>query len=45
MVKPHLTVAAIIEERGRFLFVEEMVGGEKVINQPAGHVEVGENPD
>jgi 8-oxo-dGTP pyrophosphatase MutT (NUDIX family) len=38
----HLTVAAIIEDRNRFLMVEEMVQGELVINQPAGHVEPGE---
>lgn len=38
----HLTVAAIIEDQGRFLMVEEYAGGELVINQPAGHVEPGE---
>lgn len=38
-----LTVAAIIEQEGRFLFVEEREGtGPRVLNQPAGHVEVGE---
>ena len=43
MSSTHLTVAAIIEKRGRFLVVEELVGGCKVINQPAGHVEPGES--
>lgn len=38
----HLTVAAVVEQHGRFLVVEEMVRGEKVINQPAGHVEPNE---
>lgn len=38
----HLTVAAVVERNGRFLFVEERVDGERVINQPAGHVEPGE---
>jgi 8-oxo-dGTP pyrophosphatase MutT (NUDIX family) len=40
-----LTVAAIIEREGRFLFVEEpdKVTGLPVINQPAGHVEPGED--
>jgi len=40
-----LTVAAIIERQGRFLFVEEAdkVSGLPVINQPAGHVEPGES--
>ena len=40
-----LTVAAVIERRGRFLFVEEpdKVTGRPVINQPAGHVEPGES--
>ena len=38
-----LTVAAIIEREGRFLFVEERDGGgPRVLNQPAGHVEEGE---
>ena len=39
----HLTVAAVIEKRGRFLMVEEQVDGLTVINQPAGHVESGES--
>jgi 8-oxo-dGTP pyrophosphatase MutT (NUDIX family) len=38
----HLTVAAVIEKQNRFLFVEELVGGMEVINQPAGHVEKDE---
>jgi len=40
-----LTVAAIIERRGRFLVVEETdkVNPERVLNQPAGHVEPGES--
>lgn len=38
-----LTVAAVIEKEGRFLFVEERDGGgPRVLNQPAGHVEEGE---
>jgi 8-oxo-dGTP pyrophosphatase MutT (NUDIX family) len=37
-----LTVAAVIEDHGRFLFVEELAGGQLVINQPAGHVEPDE---
>lgn len=41
--KPNVTVAAIIERGGRFLFVEETSGGNIVINQPAGHVEAGES--
>lgn len=36
---PHLTVAAVIEEDGRFLLVEERSEGKIVLNQPAGHVE------
>jgi 8-oxo-dGTP pyrophosphatase MutT (NUDIX family) len=34
-----VTVAAIIEQDGRFLLVEEDVSGRIVLNQPAGHVE------
>ena len=36
---PEVTVAAIIERNGRFLIVEERVGGRLVLNQPAGHLE------
>lgn len=38
----HLTVAAVVERHGRYLVVEELAGGQHVINQPAGHVEPGE---
>jgi len=40
--KPHVTVAAMIEEDGRFLFVQERIAGHTFINQPAGHLEEGE---
>lgn len=40
---PHLTVAAIIEDQGRFLCVEEHPRHRNVINQPAGHVDPGES--
>ena len=42
-VKPSITVAAIVERAGRFLLVEERIGGRLVLNQPAGHVEPGED--
>ncbi len=42
-VQPAITVAAIIERQGRFLVVEERVDGRLVYNQPAGHVEHGED--
>ena len=38
-----VTVAAVIEQNGRFLVVEELVGGQRVFNQPAGHLECGES--
>ena len=38
-----VTVAALIESDGRFLFVEEEAGGRIVFNQPAGHLEPGES--
>ena len=42
---PHATVACVIEDQGRYLMVEEVdkVTGERVFNQPAGHVEDGES--
>jgi 8-oxo-dGTP pyrophosphatase MutT (NUDIX family) len=41
--KPAVTVAAIIERDGRFLFVEEEADGRRVLNQPAGHLDPGES--
>jgi 8-oxo-dGTP pyrophosphatase MutT (NUDIX family) len=42
--RPRVTVAAIVERDGHFLFVEERdTQGQLVINQPAGHLEVGES--
>ena len=41
--KPHATVAAIIERDNKFLMVEEVVNGELVINQPAGHLDSDES--
>ena len=40
---PEITVAAIAESEGRFLVVEERISQRLVFNQPAGHVEPGEN--
>jgi 8-oxo-dGTP pyrophosphatase MutT (NUDIX family) len=40
--KLDLTVAAIAEERGRFLLVQERAARRVVLNQPAGHLEPGE---
>ncbi|OMH32830.1 NUDIX hydrolase [Motiliproteus sp. MSK22-1] len=40
---PHATVACIIEDNGRFLFVEEYSNGRLVLNQPAGHLEANES--
>jgi ADP-ribose pyrophosphatase YjhB (NUDIX family) len=41
--KPNVTVAAIVEQDGKFLLVEEEAGGEIVLNQPAGHWERNES--
>jgi 8-oxo-dGTP pyrophosphatase MutT (NUDIX family) len=40
---PRVTVASILEREGRFLMVEESVGGRPVLNQPAGHLEDDES--
>ncbi|MFK8028976.1 MAG: NUDIX hydrolase [Gammaproteobacteria bacterium] len=36
---PEITVAAIAEQNGKFLTIEEHVRGKLVLNQPAGHME------
>ncbi len=41
--RPSVTVASVIERRGRYLMVEERIGGRRVLNQPAGHLEAGES--
>jgi phosphatase NudJ len=41
--RPSVTVAAVIERGGRFLFVEERIDGRVVLNQPAGHLDPGES--
>ena len=38
-----VTVAAVIERDGRFLFVQEKIDGRLVLNQPAGHLDPGES--
>ncbi|MGL1832601.1 NUDIX hydrolase [Rhodocyclaceae bacterium SMB388] len=41
--KPNVTVAAIVEREGRFLVVEEETAEGVRLNQPAGHLELGES--
>jgi 8-oxo-dGTP pyrophosphatase MutT (NUDIX family) len=41
--KPNVTVAAIIEQEGKFLLVEEHTSQGIRFNQPAGHLEPGES--
>jgi 8-oxo-dGTP pyrophosphatase MutT (NUDIX family) len=42
-LKVDVTVAAIAERDGRFLIVQERAARRIVLNQPAGHLEVGES--
>jgi 8-oxo-dGTP pyrophosphatase MutT (NUDIX family) len=41
--RPLVTVATVVERAGRFLYVEERIRGQLVINQPAGHLDPGES--
>ena len=41
--QPDVTVATVAVDGGRLLCVEERVGGQLVINQPAGHLEPDES--
>jgi phosphatase NudJ len=43
--KPSVTVAAIIEQDGRFLLVEEQTFEGLKLNNPAGHLDPGESPE
>jgi len=40
---PHVTVATVVEQDGRFLFVFENAEDRQVYNQPAGHLEPEES--
>ena len=42
--KPSVTVAAIVEQDGRFLLVEEHTSEGLRLNNPAGHLDPGESP-
>lgn len=42
--KPNVTVAAVIEQDGRFLLVEEHTPDGLQLNNPAGHLDAGETP-
>ncbi len=41
--KPHVTVAAVIEQDNQFLLVEEETSNGLAFNQPAGHLEKSED--
>jgi 8-oxo-dGTP pyrophosphatase MutT (NUDIX family) len=41
---PSVTVAAIIEQNGKFLLVEEHTADGLRLNNPAGHLDPGESP-
>lgn len=41
--QPDVTVATVVVRDGRLLVVEETVGGARVLNQPAGHLEPDES--
>ncbi|HMC13271.1 MAG TPA: NUDIX hydrolase [Gallionellaceae bacterium] len=41
--KPNVTVAAVLEQDGKFLLVEETTGQGILFNQPAGHLEPDES--
>ena len=42
--KPSVVVAAVVEDAGRFLLVEEHTPEGLRLNNPAGHLEPGESP-
>ena len=42
--KPSVTVAAVVEQGGRYLLVEERTPEGLMLNNPAGHLDPGETP-
>ena len=45
MYPTDLTVAAVVEHEGKYLFVEEYALGQRVLTQPGGHIEADESPE
>ena len=43
--KPSVTVAAVIEQHGRYLLIEEHTPEGLRLNNPAGHLDPGESPE
>ena len=43
VIRHQLIVAGVIEHEGRYLVIEEMADGKRVINQPAGRLEADES--
>ena len=42
MHRPHITVACNVAANGKLLLVEETINQRRTLNQPAGHLEIGE---
>lgn len=40
---PHITVATVVHRDGKYLMVQEHTDNGEAFNQPAGHLEIGEN--
>lgn len=40
--RPHVTVACVVADGDRYLMVEELIRGQRLFNQPAGHLDPGE---
>jgi ADP-ribose pyrophosphatase YjhB (NUDIX family) len=40
-----LTVSAVVQHEGKYLLIEETASGQRVLNQPGGHIETGETPE
>lgn len=45
MYPTDLTVSAVVQHEGKYLLIEEMASGQRVLNQPGGHIESGETPE
>jgi ADP-ribose pyrophosphatase YjhB (NUDIX family) len=45
MYPTDLTVSAVVQHAGKYLLIEEHASGQRVLNQPGGHIESGETPE
>ena len=45
MLPTDLTVSTVVRHEDRYLIIEELAAGRRVLTQPGGHIDAGESPE